>query len=93
MKFSNMVDVCEDNYEFNNQRRKPVHLVAPLLASYGINFSINRALLNSGHEQIIPCSDSHIDNNMSSLNCEDKNKRKTNKPPFERGELKNLQLL
>ena len=56
MKFNKMVDRCEDNYEFKNQRRKPIHLVAPLLAFHRINFSINRALLNSGIKQIIPQS-------------------------------------
>ena len=38
-------NACEYKFEFKNQRSKPTHLAAPLLASNRVNFAINRALL------------------------------------------------
>ena len=43
-----LFNVCQNNFEFKNQRRKSTLLAAQLLASNRVNFAINRALLNIG---------------------------------------------
>ena len=37
--------MCNNKFDFKNQRLKPTLLAAPLLASNSVNFAINRALL------------------------------------------------
>ena len=40
-----MFDVCEDKFEFKNQRRKPTPFSAPFLVSDRVKFAFSRALL------------------------------------------------
>ena len=48
-------NVCENKFEFKNQKHKPTLLEAPSFPSNRVKFAVNRALLtvNSGNMQLL----------------------------------------